>query len=590
MGSSNQNVPATRIGVFGTQNNLLGTAAVSGFTPTPCVIGKTFGADTVLSNQPILRLAHPTTEDLLAYNTVERIISVSDVLGGIANYVNNVDYALDNATNPDSISWLGTFISPPTGVALLAGLVVPTAPRTGLAANTYYYKISAIRQIALPSTNGETTPSVEQSVVVGGPNNSVELSWTPVVNAQGYNIYRSTASGVYVNTLIATVLGGASNSFLDDGYTTGAGTPVGVNTARNMPADGATYYVTYEAVIFNYFNPVTYFSLNDLIADHGLGSDVVIAGTLILGGTGLGQGASKCMVVSLPDVTEASFLQALTNISTLDVQYVVPLVDDDAVALDVMNHCIERSSTLGQHPRFGIFGATRGTPLGDPTTVDSIVWKGTRLVIDDTDGVPQGRRGQFVDNSGITMNVIQADGKPISVALDGWFLAAAHAGLVCALSDTATSGTFKQLQGIASLDFTFTDNQRDFLQQNGLLTYFVDTGGIIKCYQDRTLDTLIVENQERSIVSADDQIFRDLLAFFKAYVGRKITDQFKNSLKTGTDKVLGNELSAQILATYQKDSIVVTQPFADKRIVIVTFTYTPIYPANQIIFQRAFNV
>jgi hypothetical protein len=146
------------------------------------------------------------------------------------------------------------------------------------------------------------------------------------------------------------------------------------------------------------------------------------------------------------------------------------------------------------------------------------------------------------------------------------------------------------LQGIASLDFTFTDNERDYLQQNGLCTYFVDTGAIIKCYQDRTLDTLIVQNQERSIVSADDQIFRDLLSYFASYVGRKITTNFIKALSTGTKNVLANEQKNQIITTYQSNSVVVSQPFADQRIVIVTFTYTPIYPANQIIFQRAYNV
>ena len=589
MGNSSQSIPVTRLGVFATPNNLLGTAAVAGFTQTPCVIGQTLGSDQVLQNQPIARGSG--SNDQLGYDTVENITAVSDVKGGVSNYINNVDYTLDDTSSPnDSVKWLGTVIPAPTGLAAVVADVTPTSPRTGLTADNYFYQITAIRQIELSPTptNGETTALAEIEVVVGGPNNAVELTWTSVKNAQGYNIYRFNATGGEV--LIATVMGGASNSFLDDGYAAGVATPPVSNTAVNQPATGATYYVTYEAVLFNYFNPATYYSLNQVIADHGLGSDVVIAATLILGSTGLGQGASKVVVVATPDLTEASFLTALGNILDQDIQFVIPLVDNDAVAMDVIQHCVERSSSLGQHPREGIFGATRGTPLGDPNTIDSLVWKATRLVVEDVDSVPQGKRGQFISNSGITVNVFQADGQSNPVQLGGWQLAAAHAGLVCSLPDTATSGTFKTLQGIASLDYTFTDNERDFLQQNGLVTYVIDTSGQIKCYQDRTLDTFIVENQERSIVSADDQIFRDLLTYFENYIGRKITPNFLNALVTGTAQVLGIEQKNQILLSYNKSSIVVTQPFADKRIVVVTFSYSAMYPCNQLVFSRAYNV
>lgn len=590
MSNSNQVVPATRIGVFATQNDLLGTAAVAGFTMTPCIIGTTSGADTVLQNQPVLRLPSPGVEDQLAYDTTVRLIQISDSFGGVANYTLNVDYSLDLATSPmDSVHWLGTVIGAPTGLAGLAQTITPVSPRTGLAAATWLYKITAIRLIALPSTNGETTGSNEVSVVASGPNNAVKLNWTPVPNAQGYNIYRVETSGSELK--IATVIGGASSSFLDDGYADGSGGVPVSNTATNRPADGATYFVTYEAIIQNYFNPTLYFGLNDLIQDHGLSSDCGIAGTLILGGTGLGAGASQCMVVSVPDETEDSYLEALNNILTQNVQMVVPLVDNDAIALDVANHCVLASSTLGQHPRNFVIGASRGTPTGDPNTVGTLVYKARRLVITDSDGVPQGRRGQFVSNSGISVNVQQTGGlAPVLTQLNGYFLAAAHAGLVCSLPDVATSATFQTLQGIVSLDYTFTPDETDYLQQNGLLTYFLNTGGIITCYQDRTLDTLIVENQERSIVSADDQIFRDLLVYFANYVGRKITPNFLSALSTGTANILGNEQKNQIITTFNKQSIVVSQPFADKRIVIVTFMYTPIYPCNQLIFSRAYNV
>lgn len=593
MGTSNQVIPATRVGVFAQQNALLGTASVAGFIPTPCIIGETFGNDTILQDQAIVRGNNPSVEDLLGYDTVERILGVSDVQGGVPNYTNNVDYQLDTSTNPDSIDWLGTVLPAPTSFAGQAVNVTPTVPRTGLAANTYFYVITAIKLIVVPSTNGETTKSVETSVVVGGglpATNATQLTWAPVPNAIGYKIYRSLVSGAYTNTLIATVLGGATNGFLDDGYTPGAGTPPVSNNAFNRPADGATYYVTYEAILFNHFVPQLYFSLNDLIAANGLGSDVTIAGTLMLGGTGVGQGCSQVMVVTIPDGTEASYIQALTAIENSDVQYVVPLSGDLAVQLDTANHCVERSSTLGAHPRIGLMGSPRNTPIGDPNTPGTLVFSARRLVIIDGDGVPQGRRVEYISNSSIQMNVTQADGQPVSVTLDGWFLAAAVAGVICALPDAATSATFQQIQGLLSLNQDFSDPQRDFLQQNGLLTCFTDTGAIIKVYQDRTLDLNIIENQERCIVSARDQIFRDLLKFFKNYVGRKITPKFLASLASGTIDVLENEQKNSIIESYSKQSVVASQNPLNPRQVIVTFTWGPLFPANQIVFQDAFNV
>lgn len=593
MGAS-QNIPKTRIGVFATRDTTLGTAVAAGFTPNPCIIGTTFGAVTTIPDELVQRNDTPNLSDLLSYNTVSRILKVSDVLGGIANYQNNIDYELDDATNPDSIVWLGTVIPAPTGVAAVARNVVPVLPNTGLAPGTYFYVVTAIRQIdSSPATDGETVVSTEVSALVGAgipATNAVQLTWTPVEGAQGYKVYRNTVTGVYTNKLIATVLGGASNGFLDDGFSVGAGTPPGVNNAFNRPADGVGYYVTYEATLFEHFTPKTYFSLNDVIANNGLGSNVTMAGTLILGATGIGQGASKITVVTLPDETEASYLQALDAIENIDVDYVIPLTADNSVQLDVATHVIERSSPIAGRPRLGVFGSALGTPIGDKDTVDTTIWKARRLEMDDDEGSPQGRRIVYISNNSIFTDVQQADGLPVEVELDGFFLAAACAGRFCSLPDVATSATFKVLQGITSLGQEFLDAERDFLQQNGLLTVFTDTGGIIKVYQDRTIDLLTVEDQERAIVTADDEIFRRLITRFKSFIGRKITPNFLKAVVTTTDDVLGLALKDVILDEYDKASITAESDSGEPRRVNVTFIYTPIFSANQIVFRRGFNV
>lgn len=97
------------------------------------------------------------------------------------------------------------FLFQPTGVsnyylALMKALDIPLGPAknlvatpgTGgtLAAATYFYVVTA-----LDGADGETNISAEVSAVVAA-NGKVTLTWNIVPNAQSYNVYRGTASGL----------------------------------------------------------------------------------------------------------------------------------------------------------------------------------------------------------------------------------------------------------------------------------------------------------------------------------------------------------------------------------------------------------
>jgi len=87
-----------------------------------------------------------------------------------------------------------------------------TTGGTGLAASTeYFYKV-----VAIDTYGGETLPSAEVNVTTGtGATNSNTLSWLPVANASGYNVYRSTTTGT--ETLVAS--GVLTAYFVDTGVT-----------------------------------------------------------------------------------------------------------------------------------------------------------------------------------------------------------------------------------------------------------------------------------------------------------------------------------------------------------------------------------
>lgn len=107
----------------------------------------------------------------------------------------------------------------------------PVISATGgtLPAGTYYYVVTGLSkygQLSDTDEVGETSRSNEVTATTTGSTSSVELSWTPLAGADGYNIYRSTAAGT--ETLLATVTSGTS--FTDTGSDTpGTQTPPAVS-------------------------------------------------------------------------------------------------------------------------------------------------------------------------------------------------------------------------------------------------------------------------------------------------------------------------------------------------------------------------
>lgn len=95
---------------------------------------------------------------------------------------------------------------------------------------TYYYVVEAY------NCNGRTGKSFEVSIVLES-GKTPKLSWSQVLGADGYYIYRSTVSGEYTNTLITVVTRGVT-TFIDTGTPAGNGTPATENTTAGP---GPTY-------------------------------------------------------------------------------------------------------------------------------------------------------------------------------------------------------------------------------------------------------------------------------------------------------------------------------------------------------------
>jgi hypothetical protein len=107
-----------------------------------------------------------------------------------------------------------------------------------LAANTYYYKVTALNQ-----GGGETTVSNEASATTTGSTSSVALTWTAVPQAVTYHVYRGTSSNGENLRFTATI---STNSFTDIGGATTSASPPGTNTAAmtSFASTNATVWIT----------------------------------------------------------------------------------------------------------------------------------------------------------------------------------------------------------------------------------------------------------------------------------------------------------------------------------------------------------
>ncbi|HEV3344305.1 MAG TPA: hypothetical protein VG125_28275, partial [Pirellulales bacterium] len=111
--------------------------------------------------------------------------------------------------NTLSLSDPGALNAPGSGPGGPIGVQITAVAGGNLAAlTTYFYKITAL------TLTGETSASAEVSAKTTLGQQTLSLTWNPVVGALGYRLYRSTASGQ--ETLIATITG-AITQFQDAG-------------------------------------------------------------------------------------------------------------------------------------------------------------------------------------------------------------------------------------------------------------------------------------------------------------------------------------------------------------------------------------
>lgn len=540
----------------------------------PCIIGTSDGKITTVYNEEVERGAVGNT-DALANANVHDITFVGDTKN-VTTYTKDTDYELYETGGVSYVKWLDNTITAPT-------LRTPTTTTGGaLPAGTYVYTITATQ------TGGkETTQSAGQSITLTDSTSSVILQWDNIdAMASGYKIYRD-------DQLITTVSNAGTTTYTDTGDAGGAAPP-GSNTTEREPTAGATYYVTYDYKSYDYLNPTLYSDLNALQTDHGIDSNIGVAGKLIMGKNGGGQECPQCWVVAVDSTSVASDLvgayeAALAKLYRID-QFiaVVPLVSNEAINRKVMNHCEYMSSYRVGKERYCVLSSPQDT------TYSQIVSSINEL-----------NYSEYVRYIAIdTVNVkVYSDTSTYSwTEYDGWVLAAIYAGMRGAVTTPIDPLTNKVVKGDVKLvDDAGVDIysivEKDALGSVGGIVFEYMTAplssnalGVIRCRHDLTLTVNNAEYKHSSIWETDVYLNRAVRADLVAanIIGQPQSTELRDLATRVILRRLAVEKAAGLISSIE-DVVVDEDEERPYTGWIITFNYTPRYPIDTIILKRRFN-
>lgn len=563
------------------REDLQSTVVITGAEVIPLLIGTTNGR-TVSTLAFEQTLGATVTHVFTVSPPVEDIVSIrSQSVGGIT-YVEGTDFTFVQATQ--TLTWLATTLAAPFLISLAA-----STSGGSIAAGNHFYVVTATRVTDnSPLSTGETLQSNTLLVATTGVTSSVLLTWNPVIGAEGYKIFRRDggvlADPFITPALVATVVGGFTNTFTDTAAAPGVGAPPGANTAFKRPAfDGGKFFVDYTVTATAHFTIKRFTDLAELINEHGLGSNLALAGTVCMGTSGRGNAASIALTMSIPDDNLATYQTAFDFAKRRrDVDLVVPTATAQNVATSLKAHVEEVSAVDKQRERQGIVGTPVGTQIGSVSESGTAVARAAAL---------DSERMQLVYPWPI-LDVQQADGTFLEEEKDGWVLAAALAGRIASLPDRAEPATTKEIFGITSLG---TPNGQPFdeTEMNILgaaqVTVIADEDGklIVRDHLTTKVDEFL---QHPNIILTDDFLRRTLRTQFKNFRGRKLLGNLLIQIEKKTKRVLQALFKLGLITFFDPLSVSTTQDPDRPTFVIVRFSYRPVFPLRVIEFRYSFDL
>ena len=533
------------------------------------------------------------------------IARVTDRTDGVANYKEGTHYQLTN----DMIDWsIRPLMTSPTQDTAVASMASGT-----VASGSYYYAVT-VRNNASGESSWVTGQAFASAALASA--GQIQLGWAAVDNGLDYRVYRTdTLTDTYPDFsvsgggLLATVTGGTT--YLDDGTDSlaSASVPSGTNTAGDEPLNASTYTVDYTHSTFTFNEPKKFRSLDDVIRDHGFGSQAAIMSEFAMSTVpGRGNSAPAVWIVAAGsdnyptrDPLISEYQTALGTLDTIEDDQLVVVVGKNSseIRSSLKTHVANMSALEVKKNRVGIVYADANTAIGSSAVATSILgiasdMADSRIIMAAVDS--GSANGDVQDNS---------TGVRSRIELSPEYWAAAIAGRIASLTDSAEPLTRKSISGLFTHTGTInrqynTTELRD-LRDGGVAVLDFKSDSNWLMFQGVTTDTAIADNKEISVVLASDTLafaWRDAIdpnpntSAKASLIGSKLTDGLLQAVKNRTIFVFDDLTKNSIIRDYDPSSIVVVQNAQDQTQIDVTATYRPIYPANVAIltFSTSFSL
>ncbi len=445
----------------------------------------------VSNNQIIIDLAYrdinanwtftyiATNKDVDIIGEIDKLLYVSKSPGGITQFILGEDFN----TVVNGIDWS-----------------IPT-PATAIGTNIGNFDLSVNNNIKI-SIDGKAP----QEINVAG---IINTATTPIEIADAINIVLNTVYGTSYGGVAAVIdnkvkltsvqqgISGTINFYIP---TTSDATNIifGINPPAyysgqgRVLAVGETYFVRYDTIRpdIDYDNVSLFFQFSD--AMNQLGPMTIDNELLIAVEMAFRNGAHMVCSIQVNDIDKDGLFMDLDWMRALDtvkdssiITELVLLNDKNSIIAHAIN--IISSGTVNNHWMAGYFGAKTGTMIGDPDTIETIVYKSTQVAQVQGEDPARGRF-LFMGVPDFKYQVFLTDSNEIiELNLNGYMLGAAVAGYQAGIELVSDSMLRARLTGITPSSILTTLTEARFMASFGVFVV-TNVGGKVTIFDPVTTD------------------------------------------------------------------------------------------------------
>ncbi len=461
-----------------------------------------------------------------------------------------------------------------------------------------------------------------------------EISWTEVPGAAGYYVYFKVGTGNWKALRVEgansiSYVAGPPPAYID---LTGIGWDTGVSgdpeyifdpeggTNYNRPnsepymgagdrtlcwepaamiVPGGDYELGYQYADKTSVQniPKEYFTLEEVIADHGIGSEAANIARLVLDKSYVG--ARSITLVSPATNTVSGYITALNSLDGVDVQLIAATMYDRTLFEAMYNHCESLSDpVVGQQERRAIWSHKNNltwTQIKSEFTSGIVAWakqtasKGTRAYYGVVDG-GYNKIAIWTNPDGTTnLNVTVTDGlgndiSPIIATILAFAKYLTMPDIATPLLEKVVPGVVLTKSGWSLSILQMLEDLGALVIQNRNSAPVVDSSTNIG-YPDQP-----IEDTEMTIVTVEDWLKKDLRVAFRQFRGQKFSQRIVNAATMRLMSKLTNYTLMVIIQSFDAGSVKVYQDPDDPTLLRAFFKYTPVYPIKKVLCEFDYAV